>query len=82
MRCRSCNIGQNDLYGEPTFIIDGLCIDCRNIINYEPRVKLIEVDVGSDYDNGEFNVSITYEIIGIDINSQIQQLEFVLQPTR
>ena len=45
-------------------------------------MKLIEVDVGSDYDNGEFNVSITYEIIGIDINSQIQQLEFVLQPTR
>ena len=54
----------------------------NSIINYEPRVKLVEVDVGSDYDNGEFNVSITYEIIGIDINSQIQQLEFVLQPTR
>ena len=23
MRCRSCNIGENDLYGEPTFIYDG-----------------------------------------------------------
>jgi hypothetical protein len=34
MRCRSCNIGENDLYGEPTFIYDGLCIDCRNVINY------------------------------------------------
>ena len=37
MRCRSCNIGENDLYGEPTFIYDGLCMDCRNVINYVPK---------------------------------------------
>jgi len=53
-----------------------------SIINYEPRVRLIGVDVSPNYDGNEFNVTITFEIIGIDINSQVQRLEFVLQPTR
>ena len=53
-----------------------------SIINYEPRVRLIGVDVSPNYDGNEFNVAITFEIIGIDINSQVQRLEFVLQPTR
>lgn len=53
-----------------------------SIINYEPRVRLIRVDVSPNYDGNEFNVAIVFEIIGIDINSQVQRLEFVLQPTR
>lgn len=53
-----------------------------SIINYEPRVRLIRVDVSPNYDGNEFNVTIVFEIIGIDINSQVQRLEFVLQPTR
>lgn len=53
-----------------------------SIINYEPRARLIRVDVSPNYDGNEFNVTIVFEIIGIDINSQVQRLEFVLQPTR
>ena len=50
------------------------------IDNFEPRVELTDVDVFPDYDNSEFNVTIRYKIIGIDV--QPQQLSFVLQPTR
>ena len=34
----------------------------------------------TDYDNGSFDVTIIYEIIGADVPAQ--QLQFVLQPTR
>ena len=47
---------------------------------YEPRVRLIDVDVKPDYDNNEFFVTINYRIVGID--STPQQLSFALQPTR
>ena len=50
------------------------------IDNFEPRVELTEIEVFPDYDNSEFNVTIRYKIIGIDV--QPQQLSFVLQPTR
>ena len=50
------------------------------IDNFEPRVELTEVEVFPDYDNSEFNVTMRYKIIGIDV--QPQQLSFVLQPTR
>lgn len=52
----------------------------NSIINYEPRVELFEVRTKPDYDNGSFDVTIVYKIIGADI--PIQQLEFALQPTR
>ena len=52
----------------------------HTIIRFEPRVKLEDVKVKPDYDNNEFNVTITYDIIGIDALSQ--QLNFALQPTR
>jgi phage baseplate assembly protein W len=52
----------------------------NSIINYEPRVKLIDVQTKPDYDNGEFNVTIVYRIVGVDVPAQ--QLEFALQPTR
>lgn len=51
-----------------------------SINNYEPRVSLISVTAYPDYDNNSFDVTITYNIIGIDVPAQ--QLEFVLQPTR
>jgi phage baseplate assembly protein W len=47
---------------------------------YEPRVDLIGVDVSPDYDSNEFYVTITYNIVGIDVLPQ--QLSFALQPTR
>ena len=52
----------------------------ETIIKYEPRVKLDNVDVKPNYDNNEFDVTITYDIIGIDALSQ--QLNFALQSTR
>ena len=52
----------------------------NTINNYEPRVRLIEVIVSPNYDNNEFNVTINYRIVGIDVLPQ--QLSFALQPTR
>ena len=52
----------------------------NTIINYEPRVQLIEVIVSPNYENNEFNVTINYRIVGIDVLPQ--QLSFALQPTR
>jgi hypothetical protein len=51
-----------------------------SIRNYEPRVSLISVETAPDYDNNNFNVTIVYRIVGIDVPPQ--QLEFVLLPTR
>ncbi len=52
----------------------------NSILNYEPRVELIEVKTDPDFDNNEYNVTIIYRVVGVDVS--IQQLEFVLQPTR
>lgn len=55
--------------------------EIRDTINkYEPRVRLINVDVTPNYDENEFNVTIVYRIVGIDVLPQ--QLTFALQPTR
>ena len=51
-----------------------------SINNFEPRVNLLDVVTAPYYDQNAFNVSIKYEIIGIDVPAQ--QLHFVLQPTR
>ena len=52
----------------------------ETIIKYESRVKLDNVKVKPNYDNNEFDVTITYDVIGID--ALPQQLNFALQPTR
>jgi len=52
----------------------------NTITNYEPRVNLISTDVSPDYDNNSFNVTVKYEIVGIDVLPQ--QLSFALQQTR
>ena len=52
----------------------------NTINNYEPRVNLIDVIVSPNYDENEFNVTINYRIVGIDVLPQ--QLSFALQPTR
>ena len=51
-----------------------------SIINYEPRVNLLDVLVNPKPDENEMEVTIKYEIVGIDIPPQ--QLDFVLLPTR
>jgi len=51
-----------------------------SINNYEPRVKLLNVEVIADNDNASFDTIITYEVIGADVPPQA--LEFALQSTR
>lgn len=52
----------------------------NTIRNFEPRVSIESVNVIPDPDAHEFNVSITYNIIGIE--AATQQLQFALEPTR
>ena len=52
----------------------------QTIIRFEPRVKLQDVAVKPNYDNNEFDVTVSYDVIGID--ALPQQLNFALQPTR
>ena len=51
-----------------------------SINNYEPRVKLIDVQVIADNDNASFDTIITYEVIGANVPPQA--LVFALQSTR
>ena len=52
----------------------------NTINNYEPRVKLLRTQVSPNYETLEFDVVITYEIIGVE--AQPQQLSFALEPAR
>jgi len=52
----------------------------QSINNYEPRVRLISVNSYPNFDNNAYDVVIVYEIIGADV--PIQELQFVLQPSR
>ena len=60
-----------------TIIVDEIR---QSIINYEPRVALTDVQAEPNFDNNEFNVTVTYEIIGADVPPQ--ELQFALQSTR
>ncbi len=48
--------------------------------NFEPRISLKEVNVEPNFDDNEYNVTINYLIVGIDVD--VQQLSFALVPTR
>ena len=50
------------------------------LANYEPRVELIDVEVDPNFDENQFDVRITYRIVGIDIPPS--ELEFALLPSR
>ena len=52
----------------------------NTINNFEPRVKLRQVVVKPNFDIGEYDIAIRYDIIGIE--AQPQQLSFALQQTR
>jgi len=55
--------------------------EIRNTIeNYEPRVEIEDIIVDPNFDNNEFNVTIQYYIVGIDVPEQ--ELSFVLESTR
>jgi phage baseplate assembly protein W len=50
------------------------------IENYEPRVDLIEVIVIPNHDEASMDVTIRYEVVGIDVPAQ--ELTLALEPTR
>ena len=52
----------------------------NSLQNYEPRVEIIDVKVDPNFDENQFDVIITYRIIGVDIPPS--QLEFALLPSR
>ena len=61
--------------------IDPMKTEIETVIkNFEPRVSIESVNVIPDPDAHEFNVSITYNIVGIE--AATQQLQFALEPTR
>ena len=48
--------------------------------NYEPRISIIEVLVKPNYDEASMDVTLQYEIVGIDVPAQ--ELTLALEPTR
>ena len=60
-----------------TIIVDEIT---QSIENYEERVKLLDVQASPNYDNNGFDVTITYEIVGVEVPAQ--ELQFVLQSSR
>ena len=52
----------------------------ETINNYEPRVNLVDLEVTPYFDSHSFDVTIVYEIVGIDIPPQT--LNFVLESFR
>ena len=61
----------------PCQIVDEIS---QSIVNFEPRVNLINVEAFPDFDNNTIDVLIIYEIIGAD--APVQELQFALQSTR
>ena len=51
-----------------------------SIERFEPRVRYIDCVASPDEDNGALDVTLTYDIIGLDIEPQ--DLQFILLPTR
>jgi len=60
-----------------TIIVDEIR---QSIDNYEPRVEVDDVKAFPNYDNNNFDVTITYDVIGSEIPTQ--ELQFVLQSSR
>ena len=48
--------------------------------NFEPRVSDVGVKVGADPDSNEFEVTVFFEIVGLDVPQQ--SFTFLLEPTR
>ena len=48
--------------------------------NFEPRVQLTDVIVQSEPDQNFMDITIEYEIVGLD--SPSQSINFILEPTR
>ena len=51
-----------------------------SLTNYEPRVELIDLEVEPNFDENQFDVLITYRIVGVDLPPS--KLDFALLPSR
>ena len=61
--------------------IDPMKTEIETVIsNFEPRVKLTDVDFKSFPDQNAIEVTINYDIIGI--SAPTQSVNFILEPTR
>lgn len=64
-----------------TVLADQIKDEISSTINInEPRVDLSEVKCIPNYDGNDYEITIRYTIVGLDIPAQ--ELNFVLQPTR
>ena len=50
------------------------------IENFEPRVDNLQVNVNPKPDDNEFEVTVFFEIVGLD--APVQSFTFILEPTR
>ena len=51
-----------------------------SILNYEPRVENINVDVNAKPDLNALEITIFFDIVGLDVPTQT--FSFILEPTR
>ncbi|QGT54504.1 baseplate wedge subunit [Synechococcus phage B3] len=51
--------------------------EIQNTLRLEPRIRVIDVKVFPNYENNEFNVTLTYNIVGIDVPAQQLTLALV-----
>lgn len=63
-----------------SFTATALETEIRGVLTNEPRINVTSVDVVPNFENNEFNVTLVYEIIGIDVPPQ--QLNVALVSTR
>jgi len=52
----------------------------ETIGQYEPRVNELEVEVEPYFDRNAFNITIFFDIVGLDVPTQ--SFSFLLEPTR
>ncbi len=62
------------------FTATALETEIRGVLTNEPRINVISVDIVPNFENNEFNVTLVYDIIGIDVPPQ--QLNVALVSTR
>ena len=48
--------------------------------NFEPRIKLSDINVIANQDSNSLEIKVSYEIVGLPFPQQ--NIEFLLQPTR
>jgi phage baseplate assembly protein W len=63
-----------------SFTATALETEIRGVLTNEPRINVISIDIVPNFENNEFNVTLVYDIIGIDVPPQ--QLNVALVSAR